>query len=91
MVHTTHKLSGSILFRVMVQMLLGLPVMEDKFHWLEIDGNVVKEEAHVAGRRLLRYRQTDKLTTSNLQTNLQTDQQLNTITNRYREQWNMCY
>ena len=36
--------------------------MEDKFHWLEIDGNIVKEEAHVAGRRLLRYRQADKLT-----------------------------
>ena len=34
--------------------MLGLPVMEDKFHWLEIDGNTVKEESHVAGRRLLR-------------------------------------
>jgi hypothetical protein len=40
----------------MVQMLLGLPVMEDKFHWLEIDGNTVKEESQVAGRRLLRYK-----------------------------------
>ena len=27
---------------------------------------------------------------TNLQTNLQTAKQLNTITNRYREQWNMC-
>ena len=50
----SYQKGGSIIFRVMVQMLLGLPVMEDRFHWLEIDGNEVKSESYVKGHRLLR-------------------------------------
>ena len=47
--------TGSIILRVMVQLLLGLTAEEDAFHWIEVDGVSVGERSKVAGFRLLRY------------------------------------
>ena len=50
----SYQKSGSIILRVMLHIFFGLDPYDDKFHWLEVDGNDVKEKSKVGKRRLFR-------------------------------------